>query len=87
MKIKEMLSSVRELEQTFQRVNNVNPENAAVRETARANTDAVKIDPTIDSSSDERRNRVAELKAAVAEGNYNPSSTEIAKAVIRDLFA
>ena len=34
-----------------------------------------------------RREKVAQLKKAVAEGTYKPDSAEIAKAVARDLFA
>ncbi len=87
MKIKEALGSVRELEQQFNKVRNVNTENVAARESTRVSSDAVKVDPAIDSSSDERRMKVAELKAAVSEGRYNPSSRDVAEAVIRDLFA
>ena len=59
---------------------------------ANASATAVKIDPQfnsskVDESSDPRRKaRVAELRQQVQDGTYNPDSSKVAQAVIRDLF-
>ncbi|GEM_PF-2344005 len=101
MKIKEYVSSIRELSSHFTKVTTNKDEDgsrsqetsAAGREQAsraQANRDAVRVDSALrneEAADPSRRARVAELKASVQDGSYNPKSKDVAKAVLKELFA
>ncbi len=64
---------------------------AVASEPSAAPENAVKVASNFGTATSEadisaRRSRVAELKEQVASGSYKPDSTEVAKAVYRDLF-
>lgn len=90
MKIKERLSSIRELNNQFERVRN-NERQRPKRELRRAEEDAVRVDSRLAERSREaerpdRRERVEQLRTEVRERRYRPDSREVAKALLRDLI-
>jgi len=92
MKIKDYLGSVRELQSQFVKINSSQLQVAAEQASQKANSDAVRVDTQLraETNPDDSENnqaRVQELKTAVSEGRYNPSSQDVAEALIRDLFA
>ena len=86
MKIKEALSSIRELENQFRKINKQEKESSAVQELSSEGTDAVSILVQQSESNSARIQRVAELKNLISTGFYQPDSRKIAESVIRDLF-
>jgi anti-sigma28 factor (negative regulator of flagellin synthesis) len=86
MKIKEALSSVRELESQLRKLNQKEKENPAVQELSSESTDAVSVLVQQSESNSARIKRVADIKNLVATGTYQPDSTKVAQSVIRDLF-
>jgi anti-sigma28 factor (negative regulator of flagellin synthesis) len=86
MKIKEALSSVRELESQLRKLNQKEKENPAVQELSSESTDAVSVLVQQSESNSARVKRVADIKNMVATGSYKPDLTKVAESVIRDLF-
>lgn len=86
MKIKEALSSVRELESQLRKLNQKEKENPAVQELSSESTDAVSILVQQSESNSARVKRVADIKNMVTSGSYKPDLTKVAESVIRDLF-
>ena len=86
MKIKEALSSVRELESQLRKLNQKEKENPALQELSSESTDAVSVLVQQSESNSARVKRVADIKNIVASGSYKPDLTKVAESVIRDLF-
>lgn len=86
MKIKETLSSVRELETQLRKFGGASNGGATVKSAASPAGDAAKVEANLSSDLNSRSDRVQQLKNLVDSGQYRTDSTEIAKSVIRDLF-
>ncbi|MDZ4785791.1 MAG: flagellar biosynthesis anti-sigma factor FlgM [bacterium] len=89
MKINNYLSSAQELQSRLSKINKKEQTQSGSTESIKTNVDAVNIDAVRkdEASAASNKAKVAELKAAVANGTYKPNIQEVAKAVIRDLFA
>jgi anti-sigma28 factor (negative regulator of flagellin synthesis) len=86
MKIKEALSSIRELENQFRKINKQEKGSSAVQELSSEGTDAVSVLVQQSETNSARTQRVAELKNMVSTGSYKPDLTRVAESVIRDLL-
>lgn len=86
MKIKETLSSIRELENQFRKINKQDKGSSSVQEFSSQSPDAVSISVQQSESDSARTKRVADLKNLISSGSYQPDSRKIAESVIRDLF-
>lgn len=86
MKIKEALSSIRELETQLRKLNQKEKENPAVQELSSEGVDAVNVLVQQSESNSARTQRVADIKNMVSTRSYKPDLAKVAESVIRDLF-
>ena len=86
MKIKETLSSIRELENQFRKINKQDKGSSSVQEISSQSPDAVSVSVQQSESNSARTKKVADLKNLISTGFYQPDSRKIAESVIRDLF-